>query len=452
MSSDDNNIGGHLPRGPHQLAAEEVAADQRRRLIDAMLWYIATKGYLATAVADLIKRAGISRRTFYELFANREELLKTTFETCAQASIEEARAASQRTGGSTRQLEALMGRLCQSARTRPGAITLGTVEVAAAGPGGLELRERLMLEYATLISDCLSATGAAPLPQALASTLAAAAHREINAYLSLQRANELRELGPQLARWMRFYHPVPDGLDLDATPAWWSAPQSGADQLLGGRAPGTLTLAPEGYVPRIARPSPSLLAHVNRERILDAVAQLDCKHGYGALTIETISEQADLPERAFRASFESREEAFATALELGHTKGQAIVERARKGSGSWREGVRNTIRALLEFFASEPYFTHLAFIDAPLAGPAIARRADEHASAYAQLIFDGAPQRRNPPPITAEAIVHGLFELAHRYAVQERAAELPSTAVLATYLALAPFLGVNEAAATASRA
>lgn len=451
MISNDDNVGGRLPRGPHQLASEDVAADQRKRLIDAMLRFVATKGFFATSVADLIKRAGVSRRTFYELFPNREELLKAAFETCVRASIDEDRASAERSGGPTRQLEALMRRLCRSACGRPGAIALCTVEIAAAGPSGFELRETLLNEYAVLIQDCLSPDGEQPMPHGLAITLAGALHRKINASLSTGQGEELPGLAPQLARWTRFYHPVPAGLDIGGEAAMhW--PSIASDGLLGGRAPGTLTLAPDGYAQRVDRPSPSFLAHINRERILDAVAQLNSEHGYGALTIETIVERADLPERAFRSSFQSKDESFATALELGHTKGQAIVERTRAGTAPWRASVRNTIHALLEFLACEPLFTRLAFVDAPLAGPAMARRTNEHAATYAQLVFDGAPQRRNPPPIAPETIIHGLFELAYRHAAQDRAAELPRAAVQATYLALAPFLGVTEAAAVASGA
>lgn len=155
MISNEDDIGGHLPRGPHQLTAEDVAADQRNRLLAAIVQFIPAKGYLATSVADLIKRAGVSRRTFYELYPNREELLKSAFETDAELSIEADRVACERSGGPTRQLEALMRRLCRGAGEHPGTAMLLAVEIAAAGPNGYELRGALMSDYATLIRECL---------------------------------------------------------------------------------------------------------------------------------------------------------------------------------------------------------------------------------------------------------------------------------------------------------
>jgi hypothetical protein len=124
----------------------------------------------------------------------------------------------------------------------------------------------------------------------------------------------------QLARWTRSYDPLPAGFELERRPprAW-----SLDDGLLGGRAPGTLTLAPNGYAPA-GRQSKSFVAHHNREKILDAVAQLISEHGYVPLTAEAIADRADISERAFLAHFKNKDDAFATAIDLGHMKAMAI--------------------------------------------------------------------------------------------------------------------------------
>jgi AcrR family transcriptional regulator len=191
--------------------------------------------------------------------------------------------------------------------------------------------------------------------------------------------------------------------------------------------------------------------HSNRERILDSVAQLTAEQGYTALTARSIAEHADISERAFLAHFKSKDAAFAVAVELGHMKAQGLVERARSTRSNWCEGVSQAIQALLDFLASEPYFTRLAFVDAPLAGPVMARRTHEHAGAYARLLFDGAPQRRRPPEIAPEAIVHGIFELAFHHATENTVEQLLHLIPAMEYLALAPFLGISEAAEVAAQ-
>jgi AcrR family transcriptional regulator len=57
-----------LPRGPHALPQEVVAAHQRERLVAAVAPVMAAEGYANLTVKDLIDRAGVSRRTFYQLF------------------------------------------------------------------------------------------------------------------------------------------------------------------------------------------------------------------------------------------------------------------------------------------------------------------------------------------------------------------------------------------------
>ena len=61
-----------LPPGRHGLPREFVTSNQRTRLITGMAWAFAERGYNATTVAHITKAALVSRRTFYEHFADKE--------------------------------------------------------------------------------------------------------------------------------------------------------------------------------------------------------------------------------------------------------------------------------------------------------------------------------------------------------------------------------------------
>jgi AcrR family transcriptional regulator len=450
VSSRSDRGAGKLPRGPHKLEPAQVAADQRRRLIDAIVQSVVEHGYVATTVADLIERAEVSRKTFYEHFPDSDALLLAAFDDAAAEELEEARAAAKRTGGSTRQFEAVMNRLCRTAAQSPGKIALCTIEIAAVQPEGLRHREHLLGSYGELIAECLGVDPKQlpPLPLSLIRALAGSVHRTIDARLRARRREDLKALAPQLARWVRNYHPIPEDLLVLGE----SSLETHADRCLGGgRAPGTLTLAPNGYQLPAMKRLQGFVYHSNRERILDSVARLTATQGYAELSARSIAEHADISERAFLAHFKSKDAAFAVAVELGHMKAQGLVERARSTASNWREGVSQAIRALLDFLASEPYFTRLAFVNAPLAGPAMARRTHEHAGAYARLLFDGAPQRRRPPRVAPEAIVQGIFELAFHHATENAVERLLQLIPVTEYLALAPFLGNTEAAEVAGQ-
>jgi AcrR family transcriptional regulator len=62
-----------LPRGPHALPHDVVIAHQRERLLDAAAAAMAEQGYSDLTVRELIDRAGVSRRTFYQLFDDKLE-------------------------------------------------------------------------------------------------------------------------------------------------------------------------------------------------------------------------------------------------------------------------------------------------------------------------------------------------------------------------------------------
>lgn len=69
-----------LPRGRHNLSREEVAEVQRDRMLEGVAHAMAEKGYVGTSVGDIIKRAGVSRETFYQQFASKQECFIAAFD------------------------------------------------------------------------------------------------------------------------------------------------------------------------------------------------------------------------------------------------------------------------------------------------------------------------------------------------------------------------------------
>lgn len=70
-----------LPRGPHDMPREEVQNTQRRRILRALTEIVGEIGYKNTAVADVIRRAGVSRATFYGIYVDKEDCFFDAFET-----------------------------------------------------------------------------------------------------------------------------------------------------------------------------------------------------------------------------------------------------------------------------------------------------------------------------------------------------------------------------------
>lgn len=62
-----------LPRGRTSLLTEETRDKQRRRLVKAAISAFAEKGFTATTITDIVKRARVSKQVFYEIFENKED-------------------------------------------------------------------------------------------------------------------------------------------------------------------------------------------------------------------------------------------------------------------------------------------------------------------------------------------------------------------------------------------
>src|ERR1700719_2099929 len=72
-----------LPHGPHRLGAGAVAHNQRSRMYGAMIEAVSSDGYERAGVRQVVGLAGVSRRAFYEQFANKQECFLATFDVIA---------------------------------------------------------------------------------------------------------------------------------------------------------------------------------------------------------------------------------------------------------------------------------------------------------------------------------------------------------------------------------
>lgn len=84
-----------LPRGSSSLPREVAQESQRIRLIHGLAAAIVDKGYAATTLTDITRRAGVSRATFYELFADKEACYLAGFRTMAGLHMQAARGAAE---------------------------------------------------------------------------------------------------------------------------------------------------------------------------------------------------------------------------------------------------------------------------------------------------------------------------------------------------------------------
>ena len=142
-----------LPRGPHGLARDVVLASQRGRMIDAMAEAVAEKGYATTTVADVVARAGVSRKTFYEHFADKEECFLAAFDTGVELLLAAIASADADTGGWLALMRARVRAYLETLASEAAFARTFLIEVFAAGPLALERRAQVHGRFEQLIGD-----------------------------------------------------------------------------------------------------------------------------------------------------------------------------------------------------------------------------------------------------------------------------------------------------------
>src|SRR3954451_24564057 len=113
----DRAVPRKLPPGRHGLPRQFVLHNQRGRLVEAAMHVFGTRSFGEARVADVLERAAISRKTFYEQFADKEACFMAAYEAAAVRARDAVRVAArdqQQWDASLRAgIEALLGFLAE---------------------------------------------------------------------------------------------------------------------------------------------------------------------------------------------------------------------------------------------------------------------------------------------------------------------------------------------------
>jgi AcrR family transcriptional regulator len=164
--------------------------------------------------------------------------------------------------------------------------------------------------------------------------------------------------------------------------------------------------------------------------------------------------------RTFYELFESREDCFLAAFELGVERATAALTQGyaqgRAQERTWREGVRAALVALLELLDSEPALARLCVIEALAAGPGPLERRAEVLRELARTLEELATRERRgkgePALLGAEGIVGGAFSVLHTRLLERRADSLLALLPQLMALIVLPYLGPRAAGEELGRA
>lgn len=200
-----------LPRGRHALAPEEVAADQRRRLVDAVPRVVAEQGYEAMSVADIVKAAAVSRTVFYANFGSKQECFAAAHEACHERLLAVLEERCERGMSVEERVETALGAALAMLAAEPAVARLVFVEAPGAGPELARRYYEWLRRYGTLLRSVVpDAAEASSLAVEIDQVVAGGIATQVASETLHGRVGELRQQIPRLVAYVLvFYAPRP---------------------------------------------------------------------------------------------------------------------------------------------------------------------------------------------------------------------------------------------------
>ncbi len=146
------------------ITAQRTGTGHRARLTGGLADAIAEKGYAAATIADVVRHARVSKRTFYEHFPDKEACFLALYaETSDELLRLIADAVARTKGGWDERLATAARAYFERVAAEPALIRTGLIQIQAAGPAARRLRREVQRRYAEMLR-ALSVEAAAEDP------------------------------------------------------------------------------------------------------------------------------------------------------------------------------------------------------------------------------------------------------------------------------------------------
>jgi AcrR family transcriptional regulator len=259
------------------------------------------------------------------------------------------------------------------------------------------------------------------IPRELLRAILRGFRRAFQSRLRNGREAELPRIAPQLLEWALSYHAPPRPLRQrdKPSPAMFAAPPTNPDD--------------------------------PRERILDAVVELMSEGGYQGLTINDIAQRASISLTTFYDRFEGKDEAVVAALRRSANRVIEAIGPAFRAAADWPHGIAAAIDAFFAYLVIEQPFAQFGGVDVHLGSRLVVDVREQLLTTAQAFVAEGFREHGEVPPVAGEAIGAAIDALLFDQIANWGSERLYEVAPVAAYLALVPFVGVEEACAIANQ-
>ena len=183
------------------LPPEFVADHKRRRIMEAMADLVAARGYEATRIADIVRRAGVARKTLYDNFDGKEGLFLAAIDHSLDEVRADVEAACREAGGVwERQVEAGLAAFLGFVEERPGAARTCLIEALSATRASAARRDAALRDFAQLLRE--HAPDDDRLPATLAETVVGGVAWVVGQQIRRGEEERASALLPELSRFV----------------------------------------------------------------------------------------------------------------------------------------------------------------------------------------------------------------------------------------------------------
>lgn len=184
------------------------SVDPRARLIEALATTLTRKAYADTTIADVVAQAHVSKRTFYEQFAGKDDCLVALCETLSQRTLALIAEDFDPSADWVEQLARVTHAYLASLQAQPVLIRTLFIELLGIGPAGLTTRRQIQQRFAAFLQmqvefSRLKEPGKRPLSPEMAMAVVGGINELILHAIEQDRAHRLTELAPTVIAFVQ---------------------------------------------------------------------------------------------------------------------------------------------------------------------------------------------------------------------------------------------------------
>lgn len=184
-----------------ELSREFIAGHKRRRIMDAIAELTAEQGYEATKIGDIVRRAGVARKTLYDNFEGKEEVFLAAFDSAVDEAIRRIEEDCAKVEGSWEErVHAGLASFLRYVAEEPALARMCMIEALSATPAATERYEEAVQRFVELTKRTVPDDD--QLPDTIEETLVGGVAWIVYQQIRREETEKAEDLLPELSEFM----------------------------------------------------------------------------------------------------------------------------------------------------------------------------------------------------------------------------------------------------------